>query len=184
MTGRTACQNCRLLYVILRFQIHSFGDFRFCAIPRMPFHVKDFLFRSHKIFRPPMTLQTPFHLQRRSLRHDRHLIDPAVAGRASDALVHMNRMIEVSEVRQVVNANPFQRLAGFETGAHRLEIRTVSPNLFVAVHADRSRRHPRRRGRLDRGVAVTAVDAVIADVMLVTELDWLLALDPLAGVPS
>src|SRR5229473_4717707 len=93
-------------------------------------------------------------------------------------------MIEVSEVRQIVHANPFQRLARFETGAHRLEIRTVRPNLFVTVHADRGRRHARGRRRLNRGVAVTTVDAVIANVMLVTELDWLLALDPLAGVPT
>src|SRR6266851_759518 len=32
-------------------------------------------------------------------------------------------------------------------------------------------------------MAVTAINAVIAHVMFVTELDWLLALDPLAGVP-
>src|SRR5712692_1584971 len=93
-------------------------------------------------------------------------------------------MIEVSEVRQVVDANPFQGLAGFEAGAHRLEIRAVRPNLFVTIHADRGRRHAGRRSRFNRRMAVTTVDAVIADVMLVTELDWLLALDPLAGVPS
>jgi hypothetical protein len=33
-------------------------------------------------------------------------------------------------------------------------------------------------------VAIAAIDTVIADMMLVAELDWLLALDPLAGVPS
>ncbi len=33
-------------------------------------------------------------------------------------------------------------------------------------------------------MTVAAIDAVIADVMFMTELDWLLPLDPLAGVPS
>jgi hypothetical protein len=33
-------------------------------------------------------------------------------------------------------------------------------------------------------VAIAAIDTVIANMMLMTELDWLLALDPLAGVPS
>jgi hypothetical protein len=32
-------------------------------------------------------------------------------------------------------------------------------------------------------VAITAINTVIADVMFVTELDRLLALDPLTGVP-
>ena len=32
-------------------------------------------------------------------------------------------------------------------------------------------------------MTVTAIDAVVADVMFMTELDGLLAFDPLAGVP-
>jgi hypothetical protein len=33
-------------------------------------------------------------------------------------------------------------------------------------------------------VAIAAIDTIIANVMLMTKLDWLLALDPLARVPS
>jgi hypothetical protein len=33
-------------------------------------------------------------------------------------------------------------------------------------------------------MAVTAIDAVITDVVLVAELDWLLGFYPLAGVPA
>jgi hypothetical protein len=32
-------------------------------------------------------------------------------------------------------------------------------------------------------VTVATIDAIVADVMFVAELDWLLFLDPLAGVP-
>jgi len=32
-------------------------------------------------------------------------------------------------------------------------------------------------------VTVTAIDAVVADVMFMTELNWLLPLNPLASVP-
>ena len=88
-----------------------------------------------------MTLKAPFHLQRRGLRNDRHLIDAAVAGRATDALIHMDRVIEIREVGKVMDSNPLKRLAGFETYADRLEISAVSPNLFVAVHADGRGRH-------------------------------------------
>jgi hypothetical protein len=181
MTRRTARQNIRSLNAK---SLNQLKPFLLLIRRRSPFHIEDFRTRPHKILRTAMTFQTPFHLQRISLRHHRHLIDAAVTGRAADAFADMNRVIEISEVRQVVHANPFQGLARFETGAYRLEIRTVGPNLFVTVHADRRRRHAGRRGRLNRGVAVTTVDAVIADVMLVTELDWLLAFDPLAGVPS
>jgi hypothetical protein len=132
----------------------------------------------------PVTVQTPFHLQRRSLVNDRHLVDTAMTRRAPDAFVHVNRVIEVRKIRQVVNANPSQWLVFFQAVTHRLEIRTVGPNLFVAAHANRGRGNACRGRRLDRRVAVTAINAVIADVMFVTELDGLLTLDVLTGVPA
>ena len=88
-----------------------------------------------------MTFKTPFHLQRLRLRDDGHLIDSAMTSRTAHALRDMNRVIEIREVRQVVNANPLERLSVFETVPDRLEIGTVGPNLFVAVHTDRGRRH-------------------------------------------
>jgi len=131
-----------------------------------------------------MTFQTPFHLQRISLRHYRHLIDAAMAGRTADAFINVNRVIEICEVRQIVNAHPLQRFARLETCAHRFQIRAVGPDLFVAIHAHGRRRNSGRSGSLDRRVAIAAIDTIVAYVMLMTELDWLLALDPLAGVPT
>ena len=87
----------------------------------------------------PVTIQTPLHLQRRRLENDRHLVDAAMTRGAADAVVHVNRMIEIGKVRQVVNANPFERLACFQTGAYRFEIGTVGPNLFVTAHANLGR---------------------------------------------
>src|SRR5215471_12375467 len=107
-----------------------------------------------------------------------------MTGRAADPLCDVYRVIEISEVGQVVHAYPFQRLTRFEAGAHRLEIGTVCPNLFMAIHTHGSRRHTGRCGCLNRRVTVTTVDAVVASVVFVTELDWLLALDVLAGVPA
>ncbi len=131
-----------------------------------------------------MTFQAPFHLQRIRLRDDRHLIDTAMTSRTAHALGDMNRVIEICEVRQVVNANPLERLARLETCAYRFEIGTVSPNLFVAIHAHRRRRHSGGCRSLNRRMTVTAIDAVIADVMLMTKLNWLLALDVCARVPA
>lgn len=104
--------------------------------------------------------------------------------RTTDAFVDVNRVIEICEVRQVVHTDPLQWLARLITVAHWFQIRAVGPNLFVAIHADGGRRNAGRGRRLNRRVAITTVDAVVADVVLMTELDWLLALDPLAGVPT
>ncbi len=131
-----------------------------------------------------MTFQTPLHLQRLRLRNDRHLIDAAMTGRTADAFVDVNRVIEIGEVRQIMHAYPFKRLSVFETFTHRLEIRTIGPNLLVAIHAHRGRGNTGGRRCLDRRVAITAIDTVIAHVMFVAELNWLLALDVGAGVPT
>ena len=131
-----------------------------------------------------MAFQAPLHLQRRRLKHDRHLIDSTVTGRTTDAFVHVNAVIEVSVVRQVVNSDPFDWLAGTKTRADGLEIRTVGPDLLMTAHAGIGGRHTRRGCDLNGGVAITAIDAIITDVMLVTELDRLLSLDGLSRNPG
>src|ERR1041385_805505 len=93
-------------------------------------------------------------------------------------------MVEIREVRQVMHAHPLQRLACLVTRPHRLEIGAVGPYLFVTTHANRGRGNSRGCRSLDGCVTVTAIDAVIADVVLVTELNWVLALDVRAGVPA
>src|SRR5438874_1418259 len=89
MTRRTARQNIRSLNAI---SLNQLKPFLLLIRRRSPFHVEHFLFRPHKIFRTAMTFQTPFHLQRISLRHYGHLIDAAVAGRTADTFAYMNRV--------------------------------------------------------------------------------------------
>ena len=85
-----------------------------------------------------MTLQTPLHLQRGSLVKDRHVVDLSVTGRAADAFLYVNAVIEVRVVGQVVYADPLEWFAGAEARPHGLEIWTIGPDLFVAIHARRS----------------------------------------------
>ena len=51
----------------------------------------------------------------------------------------------------------------------------------MAVHAGFRRRNTRIRGSLDTGMTVTAVDAIIPNVMLVAELHGLFTRDVLVG---
>src|SRR5438132_159385 len=55
-----------------------------------PFHVENFLFRSHVVFGRAVTFQTPFHLQRLCLRNHGHLIDASVTSRTTDAFCDVN----------------------------------------------------------------------------------------------
>jgi hypothetical protein len=183
MARRATRQNFRWLYVILRNQRFSFVNLFFRLVLGAPFHIEDLVFLAHKLFGISVTAQTPLHLQRRRLVSDRHLIDAAVAGRTTDAFVHMNAVIEIDVVGQIVNAPPLDRFARAKAGADGLEVWAVGPDLFVTVHAHGRRRDAGRRRRFDGRVAIAAIDAVVADVVFVTELNWLVAFDPLAGVP-
>ena len=106
-----------------------------------------------------------------------------MTGRTAHALIYMNAVIEISKVGQVVDSDPFDWLARAKALANRLEIRAVRPNLFMTIHASCGGRQTGGRCRFNGCVAIAAIDAIVADVVLVTKLDRLLALNPLAGVP-
>src|SRR5579862_2049654 len=128
-----------------------------------------------------MAVEAELHLQRRVLIDQRHLIDGAVAGVAADSLINVNAVIEIDEVRELVNARPFERTAAAETLAHRLEIGRIGPDLRVAVHARLRRRNAGKARRLDRGMTVTAVDPKTGDVVLVAERNRLRLADSGVG---
>ena len=110
-----------------------------------------------------------------------HFIDLPVTRRASDALCHVDTVIKIGIFRQVVNTLPLDGLIISKAGPHRLEIGAVRPDLAMTVHTRLCRRETRRRGGLDRYVTIPAIDAVIADVMLVAKLNRLLPFQKLSG---
>lgn len=122
-----------------------------------------------------MALQTPLHLKRRHLISERHLVNAAVTGRASHALVHMNAVVEVDELRQIMNARPPERLARTKARAHGFEHGAVRPDLRMTVHAGgRGRQSCEGVGFYGR-VTIAAINAVVRDVMLMAEGHGLLA---------
>src|SRR5215212_3024394 len=148
----------------------------------VPAHVGDLLLGAQVTLGLAVAGQAPLHLERGGLVDGRHRVHAPVAGGAAHALVDVDRVVEVDEVGQVVDSRPLDGLVVAVAGADDLQVRALVPDLRVAVHAGLGRRHPGRVRRLDRGVAVAAVDAVVADVVLVRELDGLLHLDELARV--
>src|SRR5947209_13944032 len=105
-----------------------------------------------------------------------------MARSTTDAFVHVYTVVEVYEVGQVVDATPLYRLVLLVARPDDFEVGTLRPDLRMTVHAGLRRRQPRRVRCLDGGVAVAAVNPVVADVVLVRELYGLLALDVLARV--
>jgi len=93
----------------------------------------------------------------------------------------VNTVIEIDEVGEAVNLDPLNRFVGFEAIADRFEIIDIVEEDGVAIHAGLCGRNSRVGGSFDAGVTVTTVDAIITDVVLVAELDGLLASDALVG---
>lgn len=135
-----------------------------------PIHLEDLAFRPDEQLGLPMTLKAPLHLQRSSLISEGHQVNTPVTGRAAHTLVHVDAVIEINEVGQIVNAGPPDRLARPPALAYRLQIRAVRPNLRVAVHAGFGGWDPGIRELFNGCVAVATIDRLIADVMFMAEL--------------
>src|SRR5688572_15183226 len=104
-----------------------------------------------------------------------------MTGRAAYALRHVNAVIEIRILWKVVHPFPFDRLIVAKARTYGLEKFGVRPDLAVTIHASLRRRHAGRGRCFDRRVAVTAIDAVVAYVMLMTELNGLLLFEVSSG---
>src|SRR5207249_10803573 len=109
----------------------------------------------------------PIHEQGLVLISKRHVVHPPVAGDAANSLIYVNVVIEVDELGQIVNALPGDRFAAAKTGPDRLQHGAAEPDFLMAVHARLGWRDARKSGILDRGMTVAAIDAKLADVVLV-----------------
>ena len=58
-----------------------------------------------------MAIETPLHVKRLRFARERHLIDAAVACRATDAFGDVNAVVEIDVAGQIVDPIPFQRRA-------------------------------------------------------------------------
>ncbi len=117
-----------------------------------------------------MALDAPAHGQWRRLLNRGHLIDAAVAAGAADTLVDVNRVVEVHELRHLVDAPPFQRAVFEKALAHRFQQRALVPDLRVAVQAKLGGGNAGVRGAIDGVVTVPTVDPFVAGVVAMIEL--------------
>jgi len=145
-----------------------------------PIHVENLVLGAQHLLRITVAIDAPLHQQRVRLEHQRHLIHLPVTRRTSNALADVNPVIEVCKIAQPVNFHPFNRFIRAKALAHRLQVGCVIKQYRMAVHASLRWRNARRRRLLYTRVAVAAIDSIVSNVVLVAELNGLLASEILA----
>ena len=107
VTRRTVGELYGVLNVI---PLHQFPPQHEPVLRRLPIHVENLAARPHVLRRVVMAVEAPLHLQRFSLPGQRHPVYAAVTAHATDPFTDMNAVIEVHEVRQVIDPVPTDRL--------------------------------------------------------------------------
>ncbi|EEF25552.1 conserved hypothetical protein, partial [Ricinus communis] len=132
-------------------------------------HGRDLFGRSQMFLRRAMTIETPLHVERRYAPIQRHLIDAPVTLDAGDAFVDVNAVIEIHEVRQIMQALPRDGFARAQALVQRRKHGRIGEQLRMAGEADLRRRHAGAAFRFHSDVAVATIDAVIEHMMFVAE---------------
>ena len=104
---------------------------------------------------------------------DRHLIHPPVTGGTASALLHVNAVIEINNIRQLIDAGPMERLLSRDALSHRLQHVSFGPDLRMTGQAGFGGRQARESGSFDGGVAVTTIKTESGDVVLMAKWDGL-----------
>src|ERR1044072_3927346 len=104
MTSRTTCHHLFSANLVFLFQLETLVR---VEIAVLPLHVEDLGLRTDEFLGFAMARETPFHLQRVLLENRRHVVDLSMACRTTDSLCYVDTVIEISELRKVVNAFPF-----------------------------------------------------------------------------
>ena len=128
---------------------------------RMPVQIENFFRRAQEVFRSTMALKAPSHAEWFCFINDRHFINCAMTAVTADPTVYMDGMIEIGVVRKLVNADPWNWLAGFPALLDWCEARAVGLNFSLAVTIDASLCvwNIRMTSNLNKAVAVAAVHA-------------------------
>ena len=171
MTRRATRQLGRRTNLVFYRQLFTdFGLIRW----RLPVHIENLIVWPQYVLRIAMAVQAPRHLQRRRLKHQRHLIHLPVARRTAHTLGHVNAVIEINVVGQAVYTDPLNGLIGAITLSDRLQVARAVKKHGMTVHACFGRWNARRRGKLDARMAVSAINPVVTHMVLMTELNGLI----------
>ena len=129
-----------------------------------------------------MAIQAKSHAKRLIMIDFLHLIDLAVAFDATNAAIHVHRMIEIDEIRSAMNLYPGNWLATGRAFANEGEARVVFEHLIMAIHTGAAGGNVRIPRLFNGVVAVAAIDAKLPVMCGMRESDGLNGLITDAGV--
>src|SRR5258705_6190207 len=121
-----------------------------------------------------VTVETPAHRQRRVLTDASHRFDRTVTRRAAHAARDVLAVIEVDEVRKVVNLDPRDWLAPLNGLFELLDLDGLRAQDPMTVHAHVERGDPRVPARSRAEMAVEAGDLRVPRMQLLPGRDRLL----------
>ncbi len=102
-----------------------------------------------------------------------HSLDVAMTRRAAHPGSDVNAVIEVDELRKLVNPDPVKRLTAPGALADERQARTLPRNELVTIHTDLRLRDRSERRDFDLGVAVTTIDLQLTGMKAMAEGHWL-----------
>jgi len=161
MTPRTFSRRVNIL-----LRTHGPGELSLVC-RRFPLHIGYLVERPQMPIGIPVTVETPAHAERFGKSHLFHLVHPTVATDTPHSGRHVRRVIEVSIVREVVDANPFYRLLSGKALAHQGQFFTVRVDHRMTVHTGPSWRHVGLRLALHPGMTIATINAQIPGVNFV-----------------
>ena len=136
-------------------------------IVRFPIEIENLIFRPQIIFGVAVAIQTPRHAVWLGDVNRRHVIHRTVAAEATDAAVHVRRVIVINVIDRAIEPHPFDRLAALPAILHRLKLWIVLCHLRVAVHARLRVRHIGLRGDFYEAVTVATIHTELCHVNIV-----------------
>lgn len=178
MTGRATRQLADCPDFVLG---HQFPAYFLLICRSFPIHVEDLILGTNIHFGVAVAIEAPLHIQRRGLEHQRHLVDGTVARRAANAFVDVYAVVEVNVISKTMDAYPSNRGIRAIAITDRFEVADVIEKHGVAIHTGLGRRDAGESGSFDTVMTVAAINAVIADVVFVTELQRLVSGDAFIG---
>lgn len=82
------------------------------AVGGFPVEIENLIDRPQVFFGVSMAIQTPTHAQRFVLIHDVHVVHIAVTANTANPTINVNRMVEIGEVRDLMDPDPVHWLSG------------------------------------------------------------------------
>jgi len=131
VTHRTVGELCSVSDVVLLYQLLPQREL---VSRRLPARIEYLVARPHEPLGLAMALEAPFHVQRIFRPHHRHLIDRPMTGRAANAFFHVDAVIEIDKIGQVMNPCPRDRLVGSPACPDGFQHGTGDVNLGVTGH--------------------------------------------------